>query len=167
MAIADRAPKKVLFAHTPKAAGSFMIEYFRRQLCYPVLQSKAKFPRGVWRDFTLGELRQHLGAAEGFLCSHTLAFGWSALVESIPAASKGEIVETIGDFRKRGWFTFTFVRHPGELLTSFYHYILDAHRRGWHDAVALHAPAVGLSLDVFIAAHCDKTVGQCIKAGRG
>jgi len=88
--------------------------------------------------------------------SLTLAFGWSELVSLIPFAEKSRIVDAIGLFRSKGWFTFTFVRHPGELLTSFYYYILDSDNRGWHDAVALHTPAVGRTLESFVAEHCEK-----------
>ncbi len=152
----DKAPQKVLFGHTPKAAGSHIIEYFRRQLRYPVHQSNGRFDNGVWRDFSIGQLLAQANAEHAFVCSHTLALGWSELVESIPYAGQQTIIDTLRAFRAQGWLTFTFVRHPGELLTSFYYYILDAHQRGWDEAVALHAPAVGRPLNEFIAEHCDK-----------
>lgn len=151
----SRRPGKVLFGHTPKAAGSFLIDYFRDELKYQTIQSLHAFENGVWRDFTLNELRDHR-REKGFLCSHVLAFGWSSLASLIPAEDKASIVSAIRQFREEGWFTFTFVRHPGELLTSFYFYVLDAHRKGWHDSVALHAPAVGRTLDDFVSEHCEK-----------
>ena len=149
-------PKKVLFGHTPKAAGLHLIEYFAHELNYPMIQSDHQFDNGVWRDFSIDQLLEKIGADEAFLSSHVLAFGWSELVELIPFAEEESIVDAIRSFRSKGWFTFTFVRHPGELLTSFYFYILDAHERGWHDSVALHTPAVGRSLEEFVAEHCEK-----------
>ena len=154
--MANDMPKKVLFGHTPKAAGMHLIEYFRSVLQYPVIQSDEKFENGVWRDFTLDQVRENVDAHHAFLCSHVLAFGWSSLVALIPFAEREHIVNTIQTFRSKEWFTFTFVRHPGELLTSFYYYILDAHERGWHDSVALHTPAVGRTLEEFVAEHCEK-----------
>lgn len=131
-------PKKVLFAHTPKAAGVHLIEYFRTRLGYAQTQSTATTDEGVWLDFTVEQLLEHLDG-DGFVNTHVLAAGWSDLVQIIPAASPAEIVDAIRRFRARGWFVFTFVRHPGEHLCSFYHYVLDAQRRGWDAAVRLHA----------------------------
>ena len=149
-------PRKVLFGHTPKAAGSHITEYFRRQLRYPVIQSDEKFENGVWHDFTLNQVLQSVHAEHAFLCSHVLAFGWSGLVKLVPFVEEQKIVDAIQTFRSRGWFAFTFVRHPGELLTSFYYYIVDAHERGWHDSVALHTPAVGRTLEAFVSEHCEE-----------
>lgn len=152
------APSKVLYGHTPKAAGSYTIEYFREVLRYPVVESRNTCANGAWCDFTLDQVRDAVDAPQAFLCTHTLAHGWSDLVHLVPQAPKDQIVATLRLFRAHGWFAFTFVRHPGELLTSFYHYILDSHRRGWHDAVALHAAAVEIPLDTFLAAHCHREI---------
>jgi hypothetical protein len=121
-----------------------------------MIQSDNQFDNGVWRDFTIDDLLERVGVDEAVLCSHVLASGWSELVELIPHAEKKSIVDTIRMFRSNGWVAFTFVRHPVELLTSFYFYILDAHERGWHDSVALHTAAVGRSLDDFVSEHCEK-----------
>lgn len=150
-----RPPQKVLFAHTPKAGGLHLEEYFAGPLGFRRIQSTDSFPEGVWRDFNPEGLRAHLGVSSAFVNTHLLAYEWSRLVESIQPASKQEIVGLIREFRAEGWFVFTFVRHPGDLLCSFYHYILDAHRRGWDNAVARHVPAVGRSLDEFVAEHCE------------
>lgn len=152
----SRPPRRVLFAHTPKAAGVHLIEYFSRELGYPRVQSTDETDDGVWRDYTINSLRDQIDVPEAFLHSHVLAHGWSGLVEIIPPATRDEIVQVVRDFRDRGWFTFTVVRHPGELLCSFYHYVLDAHQRGWHAAVAKHAPVLGVTLDEFVAEHCDR-----------
>ncbi len=154
--MADGAPEKVLFAHTPKAAGVHLIDYFEHELRYPRIQSDGRTDDGVWLDFTIRQLLERTGADHAFLNTHVLAFGWSALVEIIPFAEKQKIVEAIRTFRSNGWFTFTFVRHPGELLTSFYYYVLDAHERGWHKDVARHVPAVGRTLEQFLSEHCEK-----------
>ena len=154
--MADGAPKKVLFAHTPKAAGVHLIDYFTRELGYPRVQSRGRTEDGVWLDFTTRQLREETGAEHAFLNTHALAFGWSALVEIIPFAEKEEIVEAIRAFRSDGWFTFTFVRHPGELLTSFYFYVLDLHERGRHKELATHVPVVGRTLEEFVSEHCEE-----------
>ena len=109
--MADGAPRKVLFAHTPKAAGVHLIDYFERELRYPRIQSDGRTDDGVWLDFTIRQLLERTGADHAFLNTHVLAFGWSALVEIIPFAEKEKIVEAIRTFRSNGWFTFTFVRH--------------------------------------------------------
>ncbi len=151
------APRpKVLFVHTPKAGGSNLIEYFGRQLGYRRIQSTRRNERGVWLDFRPEDLPALVDQSDGFLSTHTLSFEWAELVTAIPPCPKTEIVQLLSRFRDAGWFSFTFVRHPGELLCSFYHYILDHHRRGHHDAVALHVPAVGVTLDEFVATHCEQ-----------
>ncbi len=149
-------PEKVLFAHTPKAAGLHLIAYFRDALRYPVITSQNRSARDTWVDFTLDELRTHLGAEAAFLHSHVLAYGWSALAFPIPPEPKADIVAALGAFRDRGWFTFTFVRHPGELLCSFYHYVLDYHARGETDIVAAHVPLVHQTIDAFVSEHCER-----------
>ena len=153
--MANPRPKKVLFVHTPKAAGVYLIEYFRTRLGYARTQSTKQTDSGVWLDFTPDELLEHLDD-EGFINTHVLSAGWSDLVALVPAASTDEIVRTIRAFRARGWFVFTFVRHPGEHLCSFYHYVLDAQRRGWHESVRLHAPAVDRTLEAFVSEHCER-----------
>ena len=149
-------PRKVLFAHTPKTGGLHLCEYFAAKLDYPRIQSTDSFPEGVWRDFTPDGLRAHIGEEHAFVNTHLLAYGWSELVECIQPADKSRIVALIREFRAGGWFTFTFVRHPGELLCSFYHYVWDSHRRGWHDAVARHTAVLDRSLDEFVAEHCER-----------
>jgi hypothetical protein len=151
----ETRPAKVLFVHTPKAGGSNLIDYFTQAVGYHGLQSQHTDDQGVWHDFDLDDLAGLVNEPDGFLSTHTLSLGWSRLVSAIPDASPDEIGETLRQFKHAGWFTFTVVRHPGDLLCSFYHYILDHHRRGHDPAVALHVPAVGIPLDAFIAAHCN------------
>ena len=148
-------PAKVLFVHTPKSGGSNLIDYFHHRLGYRRLMSTRTDHQGVWHDFSPDDLAGLVGQPDGFLSTHTLCFGWSELVTAIPACPRPEIISTLRRFRQAGWFSFGFVRHPGELLCSFYHYILDHHRRGNDAAVALHVPAVGVPLDEFIARYCD------------
>ena len=149
------APEKVLFVHTPKAGGSNLIETFTQALGYRRLQSRRTDTEGVWHDFEIDDLGRLVAEPDGFISTHTLSFGWSRSGVCDPGPRiRHAIAETLRQFRQSGWFIFTTVRHPGDLLCSFYHYILDHHRRGDLAAVALHVPAVGIPLDVFIAAHC-------------
>ena len=148
-------PEKVLFAHVPKAAGTHVIRYFRDKLGYRHHRSAKRTKTGVWLDYTCDEVRQLVDEA-GFLNTHVLAAGWHELVELVPPASADQIVQTIREFRARGWFVFSFVRHPGEHLCSFYHYVLDADRIGLKEAVKLHTPVLGLTIEEFVSRHCDR-----------
>jgi hypothetical protein len=65
--MADRAPKKVLFAHTPKAAGVHLIDYFTHELGYPRIQSGGRTDDGVWLDFTTAQLLEKTGAEDVLL----------------------------------------------------------------------------------------------------
>ena len=75
-----------------------MIGYLRKQLGYATIQSDHTFPNGVWRDFTLDEIRGYIGTDDGFVVGHALAFGWSEMTDLIPFASKSRIVERSGIF---------------------------------------------------------------------
>ena len=147
---------KLLFVHTPKTAGSHTGEYIRTQLGYPVIASRKKDENGVWVDFTLEELHDHIGAEGGMLMAHTLAFGWDALAYSIPPVTKEEVVSALRAFRARGWFAFTFVRHPGDLLCSFYHYVYGYHEQGKKVVVDKHCPVVDRTIDEFVVEHCNR-----------
>ena len=77
-------PSRVLFAHTPKAAGLHLIEYCTRELDYPRIQSQNETDDGVWLDFTVDELLGLVGTERAFLNTHALAFGWADLNCKIP-----------------------------------------------------------------------------------
>ena len=62
----------------------------------------------------------------------------------------------IKNFKQNGWFTFSFIRHPGEVLCSFYYYAYDFHEKDAPHIVAAHAPVVDRTLDEFVAEHCDR-----------
>lgn len=150
--------KKLLFVHIPKTAGVYFAEYISDYLSYSHILSKKKDEHGVWMDFTLDEIKQyiHCEQDEILLHTHTLSYGWSDLAYCIPWASKEKIIAVIKEFKENGWFTFAFVRHPGEMLCSFYHYVYDFHEKGEHTIVAAHAPVIDRSLDRFVSEHCDK-----------
>ncbi len=147
---------KLLFAHTPKAAGSYVGKYIEDNLRYRLVLSENRDTDGVWIDFTLNELLNHMDMGAVLLQTHALSYGWHDLAYSIPSASKEEIVAAIRAFKTNGWFTFTFIRHPGEMLCSFYHYVYGYHRKGLQKIVDAHVPLVHESLDQFLQAHCDK-----------
>ena len=148
--------KKLLFVHVPKAAGVHLSEYVTTQLNFELLASEKEDEKGVWVDFTVPEILEYLGQEEGLLRTHTLAFGWSELAYSIPTATKDEITETIAKFKEQGWFAFTFVRHPGELLCSFYHYVMGYYNQRAKSIVEAHCPVADRTLDQFVVGHCER-----------
>ena len=122
----------------------------------PWIQSQGRTDDDVWKDYTIDELLANVGMDHGVLSSHVLAYGWSQLIDLVPFAEKQRIIETIRAFRSQGWFTISFVRHPGEHLTSFYYYVLDAHKRGWVKSEAHHADVVDRTLEEFVSQHWKK-----------
>ncbi len=149
-------PTKVLFSHCPKTAGTHLIEYFQRELGYEGIQSTARGKTGVWNDYTNAELRAEISRNHGFLTTHSLSYGWHVMVPGvIPAASYEEIVQSIREFRKAGWFIFTFVRHPGDALCSFYHYVKDYENRDMPEVIEAHT-SVEMPVDEFLKLHCDR-----------
>jgi len=102
-------PERVLFVHTPKAAGNHLIEYFHLELGYPRVMSGKRSARGTRVDFTLDELRAYVDARglfresnEAFLSTHVLAVGWDELAFPIPRASREDAVAAIRAFRSAG-----------------------------------------------------------------
>ena len=61
----SRNPRRVLFAHVPKAAGSYLTDYFKEQLGFPWIQSQAHTQDGVWMDFTVDELLAKVDVEHG------------------------------------------------------------------------------------------------------
>lgn len=148
--------KKVLLSHCPKTAGTHLISYFEHTLGYERIQSQSRGDTGVWNDYTNADLRLEISRAHGFLNTHSLSYGWHEMVPGvIPKASREEIVQTIRDFRSAGWFIFTFVRHPGDALCSFYHYVKDYEDKGMPEIIDAHT-SVDMSIEGFLSLHCDK-----------
>ena len=116
-------PQKLLFVHTPKSAGVHTRGYLVDELGYDIFESVKRDQNKVWEDWTIDEIRSRIDTPSGLLMTHTLAHGWSPLAYSIPETTEQEVTEAIDVFKKAGWFTFTFIRHPGEQLCSFYHYV--------------------------------------------
>jgi hypothetical protein len=147
---------KLLYIHIPKTAGVYLSDYMAHNLPFRKILSDKRNEADVWTDFTLAEVTGYLHEENIFLHTHTLSYGWHELAYIIPWAAQEQIIDTIRLFKANGWFTFAFVRHPGDILCSFYHYVYDFHQRGMPHVVAAHAPVIDRSLDVFIAEHCEK-----------
>lgn len=148
--------EKLLYIHIPKTAGVYLSEYITSHIAHRRILSDKLNATNVWTDFTLDEVTSYLHEENVFLHTHTLSYGWHDLAYTIPWASQEKIVDTIRLFRENGWFTFAFVRHPGEMLCSFYHYVYDFHQKEMPHVVAAHAPVLDRSLDEFIAEHYNK-----------
>ena len=149
-------PNKLLYVHIPKTAGVYLSEYISKRFDYARILSDKLNDTGVWTDYTFDELRSTLEFENAFLQTHTLSYGWHELAPIIPFASEEAIIDTIRLFKAHGWLTFAFVRHPGDILCSFYHYVYDFHEREMPHVVAAHAPVIDRSLDNFVAEHCEK-----------
>lgn len=147
---------RLLYAHIPKTAGVYLSEYIANNLPYRRILSDKRNEAGIWTDFTLDEVRGFLHEENIFLHTHTLSYGWHDLAYIIPQAPQDQIVETIRLFKENGWFIFAFVRHPGDMLCSFYHYVLDFYQKEMPHVVAAHAPVVDKTIDAFVAEHCTK-----------
>ncbi|MEM7258607.1 MAG: hypothetical protein AAF404_14610, partial [Pseudomonadota bacterium] len=142
--------------HIPKVAGVHTINYFAKSLRFPVSISENHQPSGLWRDRSVEELHQQINNTPCFLHSHTLAYGWSELTNSIPFTPRQSIIHTIEKFKNQGWFVFSYVRHPGDILCSYYHYLQDFREKGRDDVLAAHCQVEGLTIDEFVSMHCEK-----------
>jgi hypothetical protein len=128
--------RKLAFVHIMKTAGTFVTGYLERQVLnrHRVLRFRNhrilnSWAAGLGRDWSTDELESFLHLPEPRLYVHNHVAGW------------GE--DLIRTYRQAGFFTFTFVRHPGDALCSFYFWSRE--RDGDR----------GVPLDRFIATHID------------
>lgn len=148
-------PKKLFFVHTPKSAGVHTSDYLVNQLGYELLASVKRDAQRVWDDWTLDEIKSRIDVEYGLLMTHTLAHGWSKLAYSIPHTTEQEVIHTLEAFKDSGWFTFTFIKHPGELLCSFYHYVQRFIEQGKQPIVDKHCPVADRTIDQFVSEHAN------------
>ena len=130
------APEKLAFVHIMKTAGSYVDRYLRERVLrrhrlrpwrnYAIANS---WDAGLDRDWSDPELRGFLTSRQRRLYVHNHVNNWSR--------------ELIADYRRAGFFTFAWVRHPGDAMCSFYRWRIKMDGE----------PAE--SLDQFIGHHID------------
>ena len=98
-------PKKIAFIHIARTAGGSIlvnIQPFLKEKNYKIFNS--------WetrdRDWNPDELLAFIKEPQAFVHNHS--FSWDR--------------KTFYKYKKNGWFTFAFVRHPGDRLCSEYFY---------------------------------------------
>lgn len=110
-------PPKIVFMHIPKTGGTAISELLSRALCrelgykqhYVLPIEKNLIPGKPWlRNFSVDELTAIStdAAPLQFIRDHT---PWPK--------------DLFRRFKENGWFIFSFVRHPGDLICSWYHYM--------------------------------------------
>ena len=100
-------PKKIAFVHIPRTAGVFLMHNLLPELRkneYKILNSW----NNLRRDWTKEELLSFLNIKNQSMFVHNHLSNWDA--------------ESIKKYKKNGWFTFSFIRHPGDRLCSEYFY---------------------------------------------
>ena len=98
-------PKKIAFVHIPRTAGVFLMHNLLPELRkneYKILNSW----NNLRRDWTKEELLSFLNIKNQSMFVHNHLSNWDA--------------ESIKKYKKNGWFTFSFIRHPGDRLCSAY-----------------------------------------------
>ena len=107
------APKKIAFVHFGKAAGVYVNEYMKKQ-CVVSYQKYLSFHKGLnpfgikGRDWSKEELLKIAEADDEYMSVSNHHINWD--------------LETIKKFKENGWFIFTFLRRPEELLCSLFHW---------------------------------------------
>lgn len=107
------SPKKIAFVHFGKAAGVYINEYMKERCVksYKKYMShhKALNPLGVvGRDWKKDELMKIAETKDEYAYVTNHHINWDT--------------ETIKKFKENGWFIFTFLRRPEELLCSLFHW---------------------------------------------
>ncbi|NRA94568.1 MAG: sulfotransferase family 2 domain-containing protein [Planctomycetes bacterium] len=116
--IDPRTVDKLAFVHIMKTAGSYVDRY----LCDKVLGRhtmrrwrnhviKNSWRDGLDRDWTEDELRGFLALTDRRIYVHNHSVSWTE--------------ELIRDYGDAGYCTFSWVRHPGDALCSFYHWRIE------------------------------------------
>jgi hypothetical protein len=103
---------KIAFIHIVRTGGTFFNAYFHGQLGnrFKVHDS---WRDGLRRDWSEQELLSFVDMDSVYVHNHVI--NWPL-----------NVVEM---YLKRGWFLFTFVRHPGDQLCSYYFYFDEGERR--------------------------------------
>tara|TARA_Y100001963_G_scaffold18302_1_gene22831 strand:- start:23821 stop:25662 length:1842 start_codon:yes stop_codon:yes gene_type:complete len=111
---------KVAFVHYGKAAGVFTQNYIKTN----VLSEKCKMYNSWWaegkrsltRDWTKPELIEIAGYKDGSAFVHNHHISWDS--------------ESLQAFLDEGWFTFSFLRNPKDLICSLYFWAIDRSKKG-------------------------------------
>ena len=105
-------PPKIAFVHFGKCGGVFMNVYLSRFLGSKnyVVRNSWNTPtdkdRGLGRDWNPEDLREFLASPEPLHYVHNHHINWPW--------------EVVSEFLKKGWFVFTFIRPPADLISSLY-----------------------------------------------
>ena len=107
------APKKIAFVHFGKAAGVYVNTYIKERCArsYKKYMShhKGLNPLGVeGRDWEKEELIKRAETKDEYAYVTNHHINWD--------------IETIKKFKENGWFLFSFLRRPEELLCSLFHW---------------------------------------------
>ena len=129
----ERPPEKIALMHIPKTAGTSISSFIIRELCQQKGYVHKRLencdenwvPGKPWmRNFTEDEMIAIAQSPEPFqfMRNHT---PWTE--------------RAFRSFKENGWFVFSFARHPGDVLCSWYFHNLSAYHLGY-----------GQSLDGFV-----------------
>ena len=119
-------PAKIAFMHIPKTGGKSVTQHLIQELCekraykhHFILTSEENrmMDRPGFRNFSakeIGDIARDPAPLQ-FFRNHT---PWSG--------------EEFHELKRQGWFVFSFVRHPGEILCSWYHFMQSRYGK-WTD----------------------------------
>ncbi len=101
-------PKKILFVHIIKTAGTYVFDYLAEHLRY-----------GGYRVIDVESSKDHRNQINHYLAQEAMKDRPDRFIHCHADYLPKEFFEK---FLERGWFSFSFVRHPGDLLCSYYFY---------------------------------------------
>jgi len=106
-----KTPKKILFIHVVKTGGSYVMHHLGNYLAgrsYQICDIESQHDRREFVSETLIRTAKDPSLNDKKILLHCHA-------DFVPE-------EIFRVFKENGWFTFSFVRHPGDLLCSYYYY---------------------------------------------
>ncbi len=126
--------RSILFLRVPKCGSTFV-----RSQMIDLLKGKKRPTHAIqdrttvsWLDFRSPQIEELIPQKNVFLATEFFAPLGTTYNRYSPhwvpeqAKSEQEAAAMFKRFKDAGWYIFAFIRHPGDLLCSMYHYAVDA-----------------------------------------
>jgi hypothetical protein len=126
--------RSILFLRVPKCGSTYTRKHLVDEVVRPkkrVIWARQDRDKVAWQDFRRTQLEESVGQKNAFISTEYFAPLGTTYNRFAPhwspeqARSREEADEVLQKFKDAGWFIFSFIREPGDLICSMYHYGKD------------------------------------------